>query len=358
MNKVSMKMASALSKSSLNFKYSMLVKATGSFDAAHKLGEGGFGTVYKGLLADGREVAVKRLNINNRHRVMDFFNEVNIISSVEHKNLVRLLGCSMGPDSLLVYEYLPNMSLDRFIFDDQKGKELDWEKRFKIIVGTARGLAYLHENPKARIIHRDIKASNVLLDAKLQAKIADFGLVRTFDEDKSHISTAVVGTLGYMAPEYVAYGQLTEKADVYRFGVLLLEIICGKQNCRSITSHCAESLITLVTLAWMHFQSGTVADLIDPNIYGGQELKPQILRTVHIAFLCSQESPSLRPLMSRALTMLLRTTGEPLPMPTNPPFTNEDTMELREVEGDCHHLLYENESSFVATLSHSTFYPR
>ncbi|KAK1301482.1 Cysteine-rich receptor-like protein kinase 2 [Acorus calamus] len=195
MNKVSVKMVSALSKSSLNFKYSTLAKATGSFDAANKLGERGFGTVYKGVLADGREVAVKRLFMNNRHRVIDFFNEVNIISRVEHKNLVRLLGCSLGPDSLLVYEYLPNMSLDRFIFDDQKGKELDWEKRFKIIVGTARGLAYLHENPRARIIHRDIKASNVLLDLKLHAKIADFGLARSFDDDKSHISTAVAGTL-------------------------------------------------------------------------------------------------------------------------------------------------------------------
>ncbi|KAK1326249.1 Cysteine-rich receptor-like protein kinase 2 [Acorus calamus] len=274
---------------------------------------------------------------------MDFFNEVNIISSVEHKNLVRLLGCSLGHESLLVYEYLPNMSLDRFIFDDQKGKELDWEKRFKIIVGAARGLAYLHENPKAKIIHIDIKASNVLLDSKLQAKIADFGLARSFDEDKSHITTTVAGTLGYMAPEYVAHGQLTEKADVYSFGVLLLEIISGKQNCRSITSHCSESLLTL---AWKHFQSGTIEDLIDSNIYGGHDMKPQILRTVHIAFLCTQEIPSLRPSMSRVLMMLLRITREPILMPTNPPFTDEDTMELREVEGDCHHLLYENESSF------------
>ncbi|KAK1301670.1 Cysteine-rich receptor-like protein kinase 2 [Acorus calamus] len=157
MNKVSMKMTSALSKSSLNFKYSTLAKATGSFAVANKIGEGGFGTVYKGVLAGGREVVVKRLFMNNKHRVMDFFNEVNIIN-------------------------------------DQKGKEVDWEKMFKIIVRTARGLAYIHENLKARIIHRDIKASNVLLDAKLQAKIADFGLARSFDEDKSHISTAITGT--------------------------------------------------------------------------------------------------------------------------------------------------------------------
>ncbi|KAK1301940.1 Cysteine-rich receptor-like protein kinase 1 [Acorus calamus] len=148
-----------------------------------------------------------------------------------------------------------------------------------------------------------------------------------------------------MAPEYIALGQLTEKADVYSFGVLLLEIISGKKNCRSITSHCSEILLTL---AWKHFQLGTLEDLIDPNIYGGHDMKPQILRMVHIAFLCTQENPSLRPSMSRALRMLLRTTGEPLLMPTDPPFMDEDTMELREVEGDSQHLLYENESSFTS----------
>ncbi|KAK1301483.1 Cysteine-rich receptor-like protein kinase 2 [Acorus calamus] len=237
LTKVSKMIISVLKKSSLNFKYSMLEKATGSFDEANKLGEGGFGTVYKGVLADGREVAVKRLFFNNRSRAMDFFNEVRLISSVEHKNLVRLLGCScLGPESLLVYEYLPNKSLDRFIFDEEIGNVLDWEKRFKIITGTAQGLAHLHENPKARIIHRDIKASNVLLDSKFQAKIADFGLARSFEEDKTHVSTAIAGTLGYMAPEYIAHGQLSEKADVYSFGVLVLEIISGRQNCRSITS--------------------------------------------------------------------------------------------------------------------------
>ncbi|KAL2510256.1 Cysteine-rich receptor-like protein kinase 2 [Forsythia ovata] len=184
------------SLNSLNFKYSTLEKATGSFDEANKLGQGGFGTVYKGVLQDGREIAVKRLFFNNKHRVRDFYNEVNIISSVEHKNLVRLLGCSCsGPESLLVNELLPNKSLDLFIFDPSKGKALNWEKRFEIIIGTAEGLVYLHENTNTRIIHRDIKASNILLDSRLRAKIADFGLARSFQEDKSHISTAIAGTL-------------------------------------------------------------------------------------------------------------------------------------------------------------------
>ncbi|WRX15279.1 Protein kinase domain - like 10 [Theobroma cacao] len=149
-----------------------------------------------GILPDGREIAVKRLFFNNRHRAADFYNEVNIISSVEHKNLVRLLGCSCaGPESLLVYEFLPNKSLDRFIFDPSRGKVLNWEKRYEVIIGTVEGLVYLHENSKNKIIHRDIKASNILLDSRLRAKIADFGLARSFQEDQSHISTAIAGTL-------------------------------------------------------------------------------------------------------------------------------------------------------------------
>ncbi|KAK1268253.1 Cysteine-rich receptor-like protein kinase 2 [Acorus gramineus] len=286
---------------------------------------------------------------------MDFFNEVRLISSVEHKNLVRLLGCScLGPESLLVYEYLPNKSLDCFIFDGERGDVLDWEKRFNIITGTAQGLAYLHENPKARIIHRDIKASNVLLDSKFQAKIADFGLARSFEEDKTHVSTAIAGTLGYMAPEYIAHGQLSEKADVYSFGVLVLEIISGRQNCRSITSEHSQSLLTL---AWNHFQTGTAEDLIDPNIRSLQH-RQQMLRAVHVAFLCMQECPNLRPSMSVCLQMLLRA-EEPLPAPTNPPFTNELTMEF-DFEGDSERLLSETSSSAasVATMMYSAFYPR
>ncbi|KAK4391725.1 Cysteine-rich receptor-like protein kinase [Sesamum angolense] len=226
------KFVKTLSDSSLNFKYSMLEKATGSFNEANKLGQGGFGTVYKGVLADGREIAaVKRLFFNNKHRASDFYNEVKIISSLNHKNLVRLLGCSCsGPESLLVYEFLVNKSLDRFIFDSRKNKELNWEKRFEIFIGTAEGLMYLHENPNTRIIHRDIKASDILLDSRLRAKIADFGLVRSFQEDRSHISTAIAATLGYMAPEYLVHGQLTEKSDVYSFGVLLLEIVTGRHG--------------------------------------------------------------------------------------------------------------------------------
>ncbi|KAL8035844.1 hypothetical protein ABFX02_12G122500 [Erythranthe guttata] len=355
------KYAKTLNDSSLNFKYSTLEKATASFDEANKLGRGGFGTVYKGVLPDGREIAVKRLFFNNKHRASDFYNEVKIISSVEHKNLVRLLGCSCsGPESLLVYEFLPNTSLDRFIFDSSKGKGLNWEKRFEIIIGTAEGLVYLHENGNARIIHRDIKASNILLDSRLRAKIADFGLARSFQEDKSHISTAIAGTLGYMAPEYLAHGQLTEKADVYSFGVLLLEIVTGRQNNRSNTSVYAESL---VTITWKRFQQRTVEEIFDSNLVTSHnynyniETRNDILRVVHVGLLCTQEIASLRPSMSKALEMLVKK-DEDLPAPTSPPFVDDNTMELNGTNEHPSPPLDYGNSDSAASMSQSIFFPR
>uniref|UniRef100_A0A5B7A7L9 Putative cysteine-rich receptor-like protein kinase 2 n=1 Tax=Davidia involucrata TaxID=16924 RepID=A0A5B7A7L9_DAVIN len=353
------KLVKTLDDSSLNFKYSTLEKATESFDNANKLGQGGFGTVYKGVLPDGREIAVKRLFFNNKHRAGDFYNEINIISSVEHKNLVRLLGCSCsGPESLLVYEFLPNKSLDRFIFDSNRGKSLNWEKRYNIIIGTAEGLVYLHENSKNRIIHRDIKASNILLDSRLRAKIADFGLARSFQEDKSHISTAIAGTLGYMAPEYLAHGQLTEKADVYSFGVLLIEIVTGRQNNRSKALEYTDSL---VAISWKHFQLGTMEELFDPNLmlhnYHNSSIKNEVLRVVHIGLLCTQEAPSLRPSMSKALVMLAKK-DEPLPAPTNPPFIDEKTMELNDPCKNPSYPLNAASSGSIATVAHSSFYAR
>ncbi|RZC61683.1 hypothetical protein C5167_023457 [Papaver somniferum] len=353
------KMAKLLHDSSLNFKFSVLQKATGSFDEANRLGQGGFGTVYKGVLADGREIAVKRLFVNNKHRAADFYNEVNIISSVDHKNLVRLLGCSCsGPESLLVYEYLPNKSLDHFLFDTNKAQALLWEKRLEIVIGTAEGLVYLHENTSNRIIHRDIKASNILLDSKLRAKIADFGLARSFEEDKTHISTAIAGTLGYMAPEYLAHGQLTEKADVYSFGVLLLEIVTGRQNNRRKHVDFSDSLITA---AWKNFQMGTVETLFDPNLmfhhYNNEsDLKKDASRVIHVALLCTQEIPSLRPFMSKVLEMLLNKEYN-LPAPTNPPFIDENTMELND-NSSASNPFHAISCPSVASVSHSSFYPR
>lgn len=354
------KLVKTLHDSSLNFKYSTLAKATDSFNDSNKLGQGGFGIVYKGVLSDGREIAIKRLFSNNRHRAADFYNEVNIISCVEHKNLVRLLGCSCsGPESLLVYEFLPNLSLDRYIFCSDRGKSLNWEKRYEIIIGTAEGLVYLHENINARIIHRDIKASNILLDSRLRAKIADFGLARSFQEDKSHISTAIAGTLGYMAPEYLAHGQLTEKVDVYSFGVLLLEIVTGKQNNMIQNSEYSQSLVTVV---WKHFQQGRVEALFDPNLmlhnyYYNSNIKSEVSRVIHIGLLCTQEAPSLRPTMSKALQMLAKF-EENLPTPSNPPFIDENTMELTDMCENPFENLNSGIVNSVATIDNSVFYPR
>ncbi|XP_051116450.1 cysteine-rich receptor-like protein kinase 2 [Andrographis paniculata] len=320
------KLEKELTKSGLNFKYSVLEMATSSFDGSNKLGQGEFGTMYKGLLQDGRDIAVKRLFFNNKHRAKDFYKEVKIVSGVEHKNLIRLLGCSCsGPETLLVYEFLPNKSLDCYIFDAIKGKALNWGKRFEIIIGTAEGLVYLHENTKAQIIHRNVKASNILLDSRFRPKIADFGLVRS---DKSHIITVIAGTLGYMAPEYFAHGQLTEKVDVYSFGVLVLEIVSGKKSSQSKNTEYGDSLITT---AWKHFQLGTIEEIIDPNLtahnYRNMKVEDEILRAFHVGLLCTQEISSLRPSMSRALQMLANKEVQ-LPAPSNPPFLDESTMEL------------------------------
>ncbi|KAK1415745.1 hypothetical protein QVD17_31531 [Tagetes erecta] len=349
------KLSKMLNDSSLNFKYSTVEKATGNWDESNKLGQGGFGTVYKGVLPDGREIAVKRLYFNNKFRAADFYNEVNMISSVEHKNLVRLLGCSCsGPESILVYEYLPNMSLDRFIFDASKGKALNWEKRFDIIIGTAEGLVYLHENNECRIIHRDIKASNILLDLRFRAKIADFGLARSFQDDKSHISTAIAGTLGYMAPEYLAHGQLTEKADVYSFGVLILEVVTGMENNRSKTTEYTDSL---VAIAWHHFQQNKVEEIFDPNlmmhIYPNINFQKEAIKVIQVGLLCTQEAPSLRPSMSSVLKMLAKD-DEPLPTPSNPPFIDEKTMELNNITFKSS----SDDSGSVATVDNSHFFPR
>ncbi|KAL8201323.1 hypothetical protein R6Q57_012662 [Mikania cordata] len=345
------KLLNMLNRSSLNFKYSTILKATNAFDEANKLGQGGFGTVYKGLLPNRREIAVKRLFLNQRHRAWDFYNEVNIISSVDHKNLVKLVGFSCsGPESILIYEYLPNRSLNHFIFDAVRGKELNWGKRYDIIVGIAEGLAYLHENNKTRIIHRDIKAANILLDSRLNAKIADFGLARSFKQDKNHISTGIAGTLGYMAPEYIAYGKLSEKVDVYSYGVLLLEIVSGMPN-RGIRT--SEDPSNLISIAWGNYMQGSMEELFDQNLMlnngTSSKLKKEIERVIHIGLLCVQEVASLRPTMSMAIQMLSKNI-DPLPSPSNPPYMPDSTIKLN---GSVPILMVNNHAS-VPTVSYSS----
>ncbi|XP_052177926.1 probable LRR receptor-like serine/threonine-protein kinase At1g56140 isoform X2 [Diospyros lotus] len=281
------------------FSYAELRAATEDFHTENKLGEGGFGPVYKGTLNDGRVVAVKQLSVASHQGKSQFVAEIATISAVQHRNLVKLYGCCIeGDKRLLVYEYLENKSLDQALFG-QRSLSLDWPTRFDVCLGVARGLAYLHEESRLRIVHRDVKASNILLDSDLNPKISDFGLAKLYDDKKTHISTRVAGTIGYLAPEYAMRGHLTEKADVFGFGVVALEIVSGRPN--SDSSLDAEK-IYLLEWAWHLHENNREVELADANLseFGEEEVK----RVIGVALLCTQTSPSLRPSMSRAVAML------------------------------------------------------
>ncbi|KAM0951473.1 putative protein kinase RLK-Pelle-DLSV family [Dioscorea sansibarensis] len=297
-------------------QWSTLKEATNNFAETNILGEGGFGIVYKGKLAEGREVAVKRLSKNSAQGVDEFKNEVTFIAKLQHRNLVRLLGyCIHKDEKILVYEYMPNRSLDAFLFDKEKGVRLDWETRFQIIVGIARGLLYLHQDSRLRIIHRDLKASNILLDSKMNPKISDFGLARNFSEDEMMTRTKkVIGTYGYMAPEYTLDGVFSVKSDVFSFGVLILEIISGQKN-RIFLS---KPHLYLLGNTWSLWNEGKVLDLLDPLI-GSSFSMTQVMKCVNIGLLCVQEKPEDRPMMSSVVVML-GNDDAPLPKPKAPGF--------------------------------------
>ncbi|KAK7269915.1 hypothetical protein RIF29_22722 [Crotalaria pallida] len=281
---------------------STLASATSNFSEKNKIGEGGFGPVYKGRLTDGKYIAVKRLSSSSGQGTTEFKNEVKLIAKLQHRNLVRLVGCCIQEQQqMLVYEYMPNGSLDSFIFDHCKGKLLDWPKRFRIISGIARGLTYLHQDSRLRIIHRDLKASNILLDDKLDPKISDFGTARTFGEEQIEGSTnRVVGTYGYMAPEYIADGLFSVKSDVFSFGILVLEIIYGKKSRGFYHSDHDNSLIGH---AWILWKEGRASELLDENIQNSW-IESEVSRCIHVSLLCVQQYPEDRPNMSSVLLML------------------------------------------------------
>ncbi|XP_031263272.1 probable LRR receptor-like serine/threonine-protein kinase At1g56140 [Pistacia vera] len=282
------------------FSYAELRSATKDFDASHKLGEGGFGPVYKGTLSDGRVIAVKLLSVGSHQGKNQFINEIAIISAVQHRNLVKLYGCCIeGMRRLLVYEYLENKSLDQVLFGNRE-LHLDWPTRFSVCMGTARGLAYLHEESRPKIVHRDVKASNILLDAELCPKISDFGLAKLYDDKKTHISTRVAGTIGYLAPEYAMRGHLTEKADVFSFGVVALEIISGRANSDNSLD---TGRIYLLEWAWNLHENNQSLALVDPTLT--EFNKSEALRIIGVGLLCTQASPILRPPMSRVVAMLI-----------------------------------------------------
>ncbi|KAF7015427.1 hypothetical protein CFC21_029275 [Triticum aestivum] len=302
---------------SLILDLSTLRAATDNFDERNKLGEGGFGVVYKGILPDNEEIAVKRLSQSSRQGIEELKNELVLVAKLQHKNLVRLLGvCLEEQEKLLAYEYMPNKSLDTILFDPDRSSQLDWGTRFRIVNGIARGLQYLHEDSQLKIIHRDLKASNVLLDSEFNPKISDFGLARLFGSDQSHdVTNRVVGTYGYMAPEYAMRGNYSIKSDVFSFGVLILEIVTGKRNSVAYDS---EQAVDLLSLVWEHWTMGTIVEIMDSSMTSHSP-GDQMLKCMHIGLLCVQEDPADRPMMS-VVTVMLSSSTVSLQAPSRPAF--------------------------------------
>ncbi|XP_050279135.1 G-type lectin S-receptor-like serine/threonine-protein kinase At1g67520 [Quercus robur] len=299
------------------FNYAYVMTATNNFAPQNKLGEGGFGEVYMGELLTGQKIAIKRLSRNSGQGILEFKNELILISKLQHMNLVKLLGfCLHGEERMLIYEYMPNKSLDSFLFDANKSKLLDWQKRFGIIEGVAQGLLYLHKYSRLRVIHRDLKASNILLDENMNPKISDFGMARIFQQNELEANTKrVVGTYGYMSPEYAMEGVFSIKSDVYSFGVLMLEILSGRKNNSFFKT---EHLFNLVGYAWELWNEGTALDLMDPAL--DDSYMDQMLRCVHVGLLCVEDSAIDRPAMSDVLAMLTNDNLS-LPSPKKPAFS-------------------------------------
>ncbi|AES63662.1 putative protein kinase RLK-Pelle-DLSV family [Medicago truncatula] len=303
------------------FDIDTILAATDSFSIENKIGQGGFGPVYKGILAQGQEIAVKRLSKTSKQGVTEFMNEVGLVAKLQHRNLVSVLGgCTYGNERMLVYEYMPNGSLNHFIFDPTQGKFLQWRKRYDIIMGVARGLLYLHQDSKLTIIHRDLKTSNILLDSELIAKISDFGVSHILEGDSSAVTTnKIVGTIGYMSPEYAVNGLLSLKSDVFSFGVIVLEILSGIRNNHFKNQDHPHNLLGQ---AWILWKEGRALEFMDANL-DLTSIPSELLRCLQIGLLCVQKFPEDRPDMS-SVVFMLGNESIALAQPKKPGFFSEE----------------------------------
>lgn len=284
------------------YTYKQLRNATDDFSPANKIGEGGFGSVYKGRLKDGRTAAIKVLSAESKQGVREFLAEINVISEIEHENLVKLYGCCVQENHrILVYNYLENGSLEQLLGRGQSSIQFSWRVRTKICIGVARGLAFIHEEVRPYIVHRDIKASNILLDRDLSPKISDFGLAKLIPPNMTHVSTRVAGTIGYLAPEYAIRGQLTRKADIYSFGVLLVEIVSGRCNTNTRLPLDEQYLLERT---WDLYERKELVGLVDTALSGDFDVE-QACRFLKIGLICTQDNPKLRPSMSTVVKMLI-----------------------------------------------------
>ncbi|GKV19304.1 hypothetical protein SLEP1_g29586 [Rubroshorea leprosula] len=337
---------------SLHHDLNSIKAATNNFADSNRLGEGGFGVVYKGRFPNGQEIAVKRLSRSSGQGTTEFKNEAVLVAKLQHRNLVRLLGfCVEGEEKILFYEFVPNKSLDYFLFNDDRQGLLDWSRRYKIIEGIAQGILYLHEDSRLRIIHRDLKASNVLLDSDMNPKISDFGMARIFGVDQTQGSTnRIVGTYGYMSPEYVVHGQFSVRSDVYSFGVLVLEILSGK---KISDFYQTEGTGNLMSYAWKLWKDGRPLELLDP-ILGDSYARNEVIRCIQIGLLCVQEDPAERPTMA-TVVLMLNSYSATLPLPNEPAFfLHSRTEPIKLLESDQSTSVLESDQSKSQSVLYST----
>nr|XP_027061906.1 cysteine-rich receptor-like protein kinase 10 [Coffea arabica] len=293
--------AEILTAESLQYSLTEIQIATNNFSVDNKIGEGGFGRVYKGVLGNGQEVAVKRLSRSSVQGAEEFKNEIVVVAKLQHRNLVRLLGfCLEGEEKILIYEFVANKSLDYFLFDPENKRSLNWSRRYNIIGGIAKGLLYLHEDSRLRIVHRDLKVSNILLDENMSPKIADFGMAKICGVDQYEGNTnRIAGTVGYMAPEYTRWGQFSLKSDVFSFGVVILEIVTGKKSSDFHQSRDSEDLLSY---AWNHWRRGQTLALLDSSI-GDSYARNEVIQCIQVGLLCVEEDASKRPTMASVVCM-------------------------------------------------------